>query len=161
MDTKRSKKHAVRLTDDQRADLTARFAGPLTPRQRNRVPVLLRADAGDTDADIADDPGVATGTAADADQGSTGAQPAADAAAHGMRLAVVKPAGAKRGFVLLPRRWVVERSSGRAGGRPGSAGWPGTTSGGPRCWPGGTGWRSRDYYSAASPDWRPKVHNRL
>ena len=59
------KQHAVRSTDDQRADLTARFAGPLTPRQRNRVPVLLRADAGDTDADIADDPGVTTSTAAD------------------------------------------------------------------------------------------------
>ena len=60
-----AKRHLVRLTDDQRADLTARFAGPLTLRQRNRVQVLLRADAGDTDADIADDPGVTTNTVAD------------------------------------------------------------------------------------------------
>lgn len=44
------------------------------------------------------------------DQGYTGAQPAADAAAHGIALAVVKLPDAKRGFVLLPRRWVVERS---------------------------------------------------
>jgi transposase len=44
------------------------------------------------------------------DQGYTGAQPEADAAAHGMRLEVVKHHQAKRGFVLLPRRWVVERS---------------------------------------------------
>ena len=44
------------------------------------------------------------------DQGYTGEQPAADAAAHGIRLEVVKLAEAKRGFVLLPRRWVVERS---------------------------------------------------
>lgn len=44
------------------------------------------------------------------DQGYTGDQPAADAAAHGIRLEVVKHTGAKRGFVLLPRRWVVERS---------------------------------------------------
>lgn len=44
------------------------------------------------------------------DQGYTGAQPAADAAAHGIRLEVVKLPEAKRGFVLLPRRWVVERS---------------------------------------------------
>ena len=44
------------------------------------------------------------------DQGYTGATPAADAAAHGIRLEVVKLPGAKRGFVLLPRRWVVERS---------------------------------------------------
>lgn len=60
-----AKRHVVRLTDDQRADLTARFAGPLTLRQRNRVQVLLRADAGDTDADIADDLGVTTNTVAD------------------------------------------------------------------------------------------------
>ena len=44
------------------------------------------------------------------DQGYTGAQPAAEAAAHGVRLEVVKLEEAKRGFVLLPRRWVVERS---------------------------------------------------
>ena len=44
------------------------------------------------------------------DQGYTGEQAEADAAAHGIRLEVVKLAGAKRGFVLLPRRWVVERS---------------------------------------------------
>jgi transposase len=44
------------------------------------------------------------------DQGYTGPQPAAAAAAHGIRLAVVKTPEAKRGFVLLPRRWVVERS---------------------------------------------------
>ena len=31
-------------------------------------------------------------------------------AQHGMRLEVVKHHEAKRGFVLLPRRWVVERS---------------------------------------------------
>ena len=40
-----------------------------------------------------------------ADQGYTGEQPAADAAQQGIKLEVIK-----RGFVLLPRRWVVERS---------------------------------------------------
>jgi transposase len=44
------------------------------------------------------------------DQGDTGAQPAAAAAAHGMQLEAVKLPEAKKGFVLLPRRWVVERS---------------------------------------------------
>jgi transposase len=44
------------------------------------------------------------------DQGYTGEEPAAHAAAHGMRLEVIKLQEAKRGFVLLPRRWVVERS---------------------------------------------------
>jgi transposase len=44
------------------------------------------------------------------DQGYTGDQPAADAEAHGIRLEGVKLPTAKHGFVLLPRRWVVERS---------------------------------------------------
>ncbi|AGA24737.1 IS5 family transposase [Singulisphaera acidiphila] len=48
------------------------------------------------------------------DQGYTGEEPAAAAAEHGIRLEVVKLAEAKRGFVLLPRRWVVERSFGWA-----------------------------------------------
>lgn len=44
------------------------------------------------------------------DQGYTGEQAASDAARHGIRLEVIKLPQAKRGFVLLPRRWVVERS---------------------------------------------------
>lgn len=44
------------------------------------------------------------------DQGYTGAAVAADAAAQGIAVDVVRLPEAKRGFVLLPRRWVVERS---------------------------------------------------
>lgn len=44
------------------------------------------------------------------DQGYTGQQPAADATKHGIQLEVVKLPEARKGFVLLPRRWVVERS---------------------------------------------------
>lgn len=44
------------------------------------------------------------------DQGYTGEAAAEAATAHGLRLEVVKLPEAKRGFVLLPRRWVVERS---------------------------------------------------
>ena len=44
------------------------------------------------------------------DQGYTGPDPAAEADAHGIELVVVGLPEAKRGFVLLPRRWVVERS---------------------------------------------------
>ena len=58
------KTHFVRLSAAQRAELDQRFAGPLTLRQRNRVQILLRADAGETDADIADDSGVTPHTAA-------------------------------------------------------------------------------------------------
>ena len=46
------------------------------------------------------------------DQGYTGADAAAAADGWGIRLEVVKLPTAKRGFVLLPRRWVVERSFG-------------------------------------------------
>lgn len=43
------------------------------------------------------------------DQGYTGEKASGAAAEHGIRLEVVKQEEAKRGFVLLPRRWVVER----------------------------------------------------
>ena len=46
------------------------------------------------------------------DQGYTGPEAAQAAAGHGITLEVVKLAEAKKGFVLLPRRWVVERTFG-------------------------------------------------
>lgn len=48
-------------------------------------------------------------TLAYVNQGYTGPEPAAAAAEQGIHLAVVKLEEAKRGFVLLPRRWVIER----------------------------------------------------
>ncbi|MFO0962148.1 MAG: IS5 family transposase [Phycisphaerales bacterium] len=44
------------------------------------------------------------------DQGYTGEETAEDAAERGIHLHVVRLPQARRGFVLLPRRWVVERS---------------------------------------------------
>ena len=44
------------------------------------------------------------------DQGYTGEKPAEAAGKQKIELSVVKLPEAKRGFVLLPRRWVVERS---------------------------------------------------
>ena len=64
-------------------------------------------------AKLAEDVGAATGDAVElafVDQGYTGEQPAEDAKKHGIELSVVKLPQARRGFVLLPRRWVVERS---------------------------------------------------
>jgi transposase len=55
----------------------------------------------------------ATGASVDlayVDQGYTGERPAAAAREQGIELEVVKLAEAKRGFVLLPRRWVAERT---------------------------------------------------
>ncbi len=48
------------------------------------------------------------------DQGYTGQKPAQAAQERGIELEVIKLSEAKRGFVFLPRRWVVERSFGWA-----------------------------------------------
>ena len=44
------------------------------------------------------------------DQGYSGDKAAEQASQHGIELFVVQLQEAKRGFVLLPQRWVVERS---------------------------------------------------
>jgi transposase len=68
-----------------------------------------RAQVGDLVKEIQETTGDAVEVAF-VDQGYTGEQPAAAAATHAVRLEVVKLEEAKRGFVLLPRLWVVERS---------------------------------------------------
>ena len=81
--------------------LLAAHVTPANDQERAQVGVLADAVQAVTGATV---------DVAFVDQGYTGAQPAAEAAAHGIQLEVVKLADAKRGFVLLPRRWVVERS---------------------------------------------------
>jgi transposase len=49
------------------------------------------------------------------DQGYTGEKAAKQARKNGIELEVVKHTEAKKGFVLLPRRWVVERTFGWLG----------------------------------------------
>jgi transposase len=64
-------------------------------------------------ADLIKDVQEATGenvAVAYVDQGYTGEMPREQAAQQGVDLIVVKLEEAKRGFVLLPKRWVVERS---------------------------------------------------
>ena len=68
-------------------------------------------------ADLAAKVQQATGdnvTLAYVDQGYTGEKPARAAKEKGIDLQVVRLLEAKHGFVLLPRRWVVERSFGWA-----------------------------------------------
>src|SRR5687768_2744490 len=96
--TKGSKLHAA---VDTLGHLLALHVTPATEQDRAQVARLAAA--------VQD----ATGEAVElayVDQGYTGEQPARDAKARGIRLAVVKHPEAKRGFVLLPRRWIVERS---------------------------------------------------
>ena len=43
------------------------------------------------------------------DQGNTGETPKQAAQEQGIHLSMVKLEQAKRGFVLLPKRWIIER----------------------------------------------------
>ena len=58
------KRNVVELTEPQIQTLIRREDGPLTRRQRNRVQILLRSDAGETDEEIADGLGICVGTVA-------------------------------------------------------------------------------------------------
>ena len=98
---KRRKGSKVHLAVDTLGHLLALHVTPANASDRAQVAALAKAVQ------------VATGRSVEVafvDQGYTGADPALDAGDHGIRLEVVKLADAKRGFVLLPRRWVVERS---------------------------------------------------
>ena len=70
------------------------------------------------------------------DQGYTGQDALEQAARHGIELTLVKLPEAKKGFVLLPRGWVVERSFAWMGG---FADWPATMKGSVNTWPAITG----------------------
>lgn len=98
---KRRKGSKVHLAVDTLGQLLAVVVTPANEQERAQVDTLATKIQ------------QATGDAVEiafVDQGYTGDQPAAAAEQHGMRLEVVKLPTAKRGFVLLPRRWVVERS---------------------------------------------------
>jgi transposase len=86
---------------DTLGDLLALLVTPANAQDRAQVAALAAAVQAVTGQTV---------ELAFVDQGYTGEQPAADAAEHGIRLEVVKLEEAKRGFVLLPRRWVIERS---------------------------------------------------
>jgi transposase len=98
---KRKQGAKVHAAVDTLGHLLALYATPADVQDRAQV------------ADLARQVQAATGDRVEVafvDQGYTGEQPAQAAAAQGLRLEVVKLPEAKRGFVLLPRRWVVERS---------------------------------------------------
>ncbi len=91
----------VHLAVDTLGHLLALLVTPANEQDRAQVGELAEAVQEATGE---------TGAVAFVDQGYTGDRPAGDAAAAGIRLEVVKLPQAKRGFVLLPRRWVAERS---------------------------------------------------
>lgn len=98
---KRRKGSKVHLAVDTLGQLLAVTVTPANEQERAQV------------AELAARVQEATGDSVEVafvDQGYTGDEAAAAAEQHGIRLEVVKLPTAKRGFVLLPRRWVVERS---------------------------------------------------
>lgn len=102
---KKRKGSKVHAAVDTLGHLLALVVTPANEQDREQVAALAQAVQEVTGETV---------EVAFVDQGYTGDQAAEDAQGHGIHLEVVKHSEAKRGFVLLPRRWIVERSFGWA-----------------------------------------------
>jgi transposase len=102
---KRRRGSKVHKAVDTLGHLLALHVTPADEQERAQVEVLAEAVQEVTGESV---------ELAYIDQGYTGEEPFDAAGGHGIILEVVKLAEAKHGFVLLPRRWVVERSFGWA-----------------------------------------------
>ena len=98
---KRRKGSKVHIAVDTLGHVLAVHVTPANEQERAQVGVLAEAVQAATGENV---------DLAFGDDGYTGKTAADAAAAHGIALEVVKLSEAKHGFVLLPRRWVVERS---------------------------------------------------
>jgi len=98
---KRRKGSKVHAAVDTLGHLLALHVTPANEQDRAQVEQLAQAVQEVTGQSV---------TLAYVDQGYTGETAREEANAQGIELEVVKHTEAKRGFVLLPRRWVVERS---------------------------------------------------
>lgn len=97
---KRRKGTKIHLAIDTLGALLALHVTPADEQDRAQVAELAQAVQEATGATV---------QLAYVDQGYTGDAPQQAATAEGIALEVIKLPAAKRGFVLLPRRWVVER----------------------------------------------------
>jgi transposase len=93
----------VHMAVDTLGQLLAVHVTPANEQERAQVATLCEAVQEVTGSTV---------KLAWADQGYTGEDAKRQASEHGIDLQVVKLPEAKKGFVLLPRRWVVERSFG-------------------------------------------------
>ena len=100
---KKRKGSKIHIAVDTLGDLLALVVTPANEQDRAQVEQLARQVQEATGEHV---------QVAFVDQAYTGDDAAEAAAAHGIRLEVVKRPESARGFVLLPRRWVVERSFG-------------------------------------------------
>ena len=100
---KRRKGSKTHMAVDTLGHLLAMLVTPANEQDRAQVGQLAQAVQEATGETV---------EVAFVDQGYTGDEAAQMAEEQGMRLEVIKLPAAKKGFVLLPRRWVVERSFG-------------------------------------------------
>src|SRR5215471_12923763 len=100
---KRKRGSKVHMAVDTLGQLLAVHVTPANEQERAQVAELARQVQQATGETV---------KVAFADQGYTGEEPAKAARDEGIELQVIKLQEAKKGFVLLPRRWVVERSFG-------------------------------------------------
>lgn len=98
---KRTKGSKVHMAVDTFGYLLALHITPANEQERDQVERLAKDVRHVTGENV---------TTLYADQGYTGHKVAADAKGHGIERVVVAPKEARRGFILLPKRWVVERS---------------------------------------------------
>ncbi len=98
---KRRKGRTTHRAVDTQGNLLALHVTPANDQERAQVGALAAAVQAATGGTV---------TLAFVDEGDSGEQAAADAAAHGIVLEVIKLPAVKHGFVVLPRRWVVERT---------------------------------------------------
>ncbi len=101
--SKRRRGSKVHMAVDTMGHLLALHVTPADEQDRDRVATLAEAVQQVTGESV---------ELAYVDQGDTWDEPDGDAVSYGIHLEVVKRPEAKKGFVLLPRRWVVERSFG-------------------------------------------------
>lgn len=102
---KRKKGSKTHIAVDTLGHLLGLYVTPTNEQDRAQVEELARQVQEATEQSV---------QVAFVDQGYTGSTPAAAAEQQGIELEVVKLAETRKGFVLLPRRWVVERSFGWA-----------------------------------------------
>lgn len=98
---KRKKGSKLHAAVDTLGELLALHVTPANEQDRAQAGELARRVKEETGESV---------EVAFVDQGYTGEEPARAVEEQGMRLEVVKLPEARHGFVLLPRRWVVERS---------------------------------------------------
>ncbi len=99
---KRRKGSKIHMAVDTLGNLLALHVTPASDQDRAQVAQLAQQVQTVTEQSV---------EVAFVDQGYTGDVPEQAAADQGIRLIVVKLPEAKKGFVLLPRRWVIERSN--------------------------------------------------